>query len=49
MAPLGVPADFMVVHCVVGGPNVSGSSEFSEGGKGWRFRGNILQLSEKAF
>ena len=42
MAPFGVPADLIVVHCVVGGPNVSGSSEFSGGGKGCRFRGNIL-------
>ena len=34
MAPFGVLADFMVVHCVVGGPKVSGSSDFSAGGKG---------------
>lgn len=34
MAPLRVPADFIVVHCVVGGPKVSGSSEFSTGGRG---------------
>ena len=42
IAPFGVLADFMVVHCVVGGPKVSGSSGLSVGGKGWRFRGNIL-------
>lgn len=49
IAPFCVPADLIVVHCVVGGAKVRGSSESSGGGKGCRFRGNILRLSEKDF
>ncbi len=42
MAPFSVPADLIVVHCMVGGPKLRGSSEFSGSGKRWRFRGKIL-------
>lgn len=42
IAAVTVPSDLIMVHFVVGGPNVSGSSEFLDGSKGCRFRGNIF-------
>lgn len=44
IAAMSVSADLIIVQAVVGGPNVSGSSEFSGGAMGWRFRGRILEL-----
>ena len=34
IAAFAVPSDLIMVHCVVGGPKVKGSSESSGGGNG---------------
>ena len=41
IAAVAVPDDLIMVHLVVGGPRVSGSSEFFGGSNGCRFRGKI--------
>lgn len=45
MAAVSEVASRIMTQSFIGGPMVSGSAAGSEGGKGWRFRGYIWQVS----